>query len=58
MIWSPNVAIGYPFSGGGQAYPTLATDPINFRAMDTNNDGWITYLDDGYLPYYPGNFYC
>ena len=54
MVWAPNVGINYPFRGGGQDYPTLRTDPENFRALDTNNDTVLNHLDDPYGPYFPG----
>lgn len=57
MVWAPNVGINYPFNGGGIAYPTMASDPLNFQALDTNNDGSITWKDDPYLPFYPGDSY-
>lgn len=63
MVWGPNVGIAYPFDNLGtkdsptSKYPTAANDPVNFAALDTNNDGLINYLDDPYLPYYPGDEY-
>lgn len=55
MVWAPNVGINYPFTGGGNPYPTRATDPLNFAALDTTPDGVIDYKDDPYLPFYPGD---
>jgi hypothetical protein len=58
MVWSPNVGINYPFQVlGPGAYPTNTTDPANFQALDTNKDGVITWRDDPYGPYYPGDAY-
>ena len=57
MVWGPNLGINYPFRSGLKNYPTLETDPINFRALDSNGDGVIDYLDDPYGPYYPGDEY-
>ena len=36
-------------------YPTSTSDPINFRALDTNRNGLIDVGDDPYSPYYPGD---
>ncbi|KAJ3306951.1 hypothetical protein HDV03_003276 [Kappamyces sp. JEL0829] len=59
MVWGPNIGITYPFTTPNalSAAPTLATDPVNFRALDTNNDGVINNSDDPYGPYYPGDDY-
>jgi hypothetical protein len=57
MVWSPNIGINYPYRGGGHAYPTNVTDPANFAALDTNSDGILNYLDDPYMPYFPGEEY-
>jgi hypothetical protein len=55
MVWAPNVGINYPFNSVVPSkYPTMETDPINFRALDTNGDGILNHLDDPYGPYYPG----
>ena len=56
MVWSPNIGGGYPYVGAGfdQNIPTLATNPADFRLMDTNRDGRIDRNDDPYSPYYPG----
>ena len=52
MMWAPNYAGGYPFSGGAfEAKPGSA----DFKVLDTNADGVITLADDPYAPYYPGN---
>ena len=52
MMWAPNYAGGYPFSGGAfEAKPGSA----DFNALDTNGDGVLTLADDPYAPYYPGD---
>jgi hypothetical protein len=52
MMWAPNYAGGYPFSGGAfEAKPGSA----DFSALDTNRDGVLTLADDPYAPYYPGD---
>lgn len=56
MVWAPNVGINYPFHGQSPL-PTAKSDPINFAALDTNNDGVFDWRDDPYLPYYPGDEY-
>lgn len=61
MVWSPNIAYGYPYiaSGFDDLNPRPNhPDPIraeNFEALDTNNDGRLTDTDDAYSPYYPGD---
>ncbi len=58
MVWAPNVGINYPFfSMTPSRYPTNVSDPVNFRALDTNNDNIIDWRDDPYGPYYPGFYY-
>jgi hypothetical protein len=63
MVWSPNIAYGYPYMNDGyDEYNPRPNhpDPIraaNFRALDTNNDGRLTETDDAYEPYYPGDEY-
>jgi hypothetical protein len=52
MLWAPNSADGYPFSGGQyDARPGTAA----FVALDTNHDGRLTAADDPYAPYWPGD---
>jgi hypothetical protein len=55
MVWGPNVGINYPYKEGGQPLPP--TNSANFKALDTNNDGVINFLDDPYLPFYPGDIH-
>ncbi|KAI8928796.1 glycoside hydrolase superfamily [Entophlyctis helioformis] len=59
MVWAPNLGITYPFRSpdGISPMPTLANDPDNFRALDTNNDGVHDWRDDPYGPFYPGDEY-
>lgn len=60
MVFGPNIGITYPFTFTTDALsapPTLAEQPEEFRALDTNNDGVISNLDDPYTPYYPGDEY-
>jgi hypothetical protein len=52
MLWAPNNADGYPFSGG-QFQPKPGTPA--FVALDTNHDGRLTAGDDPYAPYWPGD---
>jgi hypothetical protein len=54
MVWGPNVGINYPFTG--QADPVL-NNTANFRELDTDGDGVLTFNDDPYTPYYPGDKY-
>jgi hypothetical protein len=56
MVWSPNIAGGYPFRNAGYDYniPTMETDPDNFEELDTVKDGILDNFDDPYTPYYPG----
>ncbi len=51
MMWAPNYAGGYPFTGGFFAAVPGSAD---FAALDTNGDGTLT-LDEAYAPYYPGD---
>lgn len=58
MLWSPNTGSGYPYGypQSNADFPK-ANDPnpqkrADFLAMDTNNDGIISSLDDPYLPYW------
>ncbi|MEC5198642.1 hypothetical protein RCH21_000866 [Arthrobacter sp. PL16] len=52
MMWAPNYAGGYPFSGGvHEALPGAA----GFADLDTTGDGVLTSFDDPYGPYYPGD---
>jgi len=53
IVWSPNFSIGYPW---GQSLD-MATTPADRALLDTNNDGQLTYQDDAYSPYYPGDEY-
>ena len=55
MVWSPNIGSGYPFDAGEYSYVTPKPGSIDFKALDTNNDGILNNLDDPYLPYYPGD---
>jgi hypothetical protein len=61
LIWSPNIAGGYPFIGSGfdnQIPQGNSPDPnvvANFQLLDTNRDGRLDRTDDPYGPYYPGN---
>jgi hypothetical protein len=57
LVWGPNSGINYPFNVGSPQYPTRATDPVEFAALDTNGDGVIDWKDDPYGPYYPGDEY-
>ncbi|KAI9017190.1 glycoside hydrolase superfamily [Gaertneriomyces semiglobifer] len=60
MLWSPNVGIAYPW-GVNPVGPMPAQWPLpgspDFIALDTNGDGAITFMDDPYLPFYPGDEY-
>ncbi|KAJ3155574.1 hypothetical protein HDU89_006540 [Geranomyces variabilis] len=51
FIWAPNVFGGYPYDNS----MTAAVSPTEFAALDTNKDGKLTALDDGYAPFYPGS---
>ncbi|WP_258058711.1 glycoside hydrolase family 26 protein [Arthrobacter sp. B1805] len=52
MMWAPNYAGGYPFSGG--SYESLP-GTSGFPELDTDADGTLTPFDDPYAPYYPGD---
>jgi hypothetical protein len=52
MLWAPNSADGYPFTGGRYA---AAPGSAAFVALDTNHDGRLTAADDAYAPYWPGD---
>jgi hypothetical protein len=52
MMWAPNNADGYPFSGGASAVETGEPD---FALLDTDGDGTLSLADDPYAPYYPGD---
>jgi hypothetical protein len=52
MMWAPNSADGYPFSGG---ISTPVAGSQEFAELDTNGDGTLTGADDPYAPYYPGD---
>jgi hypothetical protein len=60
LVWSPNIAGGYPFVGAGfdnQIPAANSRDPsviANFQLLDTNRDGRLDNNDDPYGPYYPG----
>jgi hypothetical protein len=60
LIWSPNIAGGYPFFGAGydenipRANSQTPQGLANFRALDTNQDGVLDNRDNPYEPYYPG----
>ncbi|WP_258935186.1 glycoside hydrolase family 26 protein [Nesterenkonia pannonica] len=50
MLWAPNYAGGYPYSGGGHhAQPGSA----DHAALDTDGDGHLTEGDDPYAPTIP-----
>ncbi|MDJ0335343.1 glycosyl hydrolase [Salinibacterium sp. G-O1] len=51
MMWAPNYAGGYPFTGGSFA---AAPGSADYAALDTSGDGVLT-LDEAYAPYYPGD---
>jgi hypothetical protein len=52
MMWAPNNADGYPFTGGA-----FAAEPGSpeFTLLDTDADGILSLADDPYAPYYPGD---
>ncbi|WP_077222865.1 glycoside hydrolase family 26 protein [Rathayibacter sp. VKM Ac-2630] len=52
MMWAPNSAEGYPFTGGASAAQPGTPD---FALLDTTGDGVLTLDDDPYAPYYPGD---
>jgi hypothetical protein len=52
MMWAPNGADGYPFTGG---ISTALPGSEDFAVLDANADGVITLADDPYAPYYPGD---
>jgi hypothetical protein len=52
MLWAPNSADGYPFTGG-QYQPTAGS--AAFAALDTDHDGQLTAADDPFAPYWPGD---
>jgi hypothetical protein len=52
MMWAPNGADGYPFTGGAS---TAQAGSDDFAELDTDGDGTITLADDPYAPYYPGD---
>ncbi|KAJ1560346.1 hypothetical protein HK096_009116, partial [Nowakowskiella sp. JEL0078] len=52
LLWSPNSAAGYPFAGG---MFTISPGDLDFKYLDTNDDGLLTIDDEPYLPYYPGD---
>ncbi len=52
MMWAPNCAGGYPFSGGAfESLPGAA----GFVDLDTTQDGVLASTDDPYALYYPGD---
>ncbi|XJO70879.1 hypothetical protein BDV3_000490 [Batrachochytrium dendrobatidis] len=56
MMWAPNIGLAYPFAGTlAVSLPTNQSDPANFKALDSNNDGVINGQDDPYGPFYPGD---
>ncbi|KAI8609848.1 glycoside hydrolase superfamily, partial [Chytriomyces sp. MP71] len=58
FIWSPNSGNGYPYLGGAYSINSNLTDAItlaNMKVLDTNQNGKLDYLDDPYMPYYPGD---
>jgi hypothetical protein len=54
MLWAVNYGGGYPFTGGRYAATPGSSD---FKLLDTNHDGYLTYKDNPYTPYYPGDAY-
>ena len=59
MVFGPNIGISYPYTTPGalSRAPTLASNPTDFRLLDSNGDGVINSFDDPYMPYYPGDLY-
>ncbi|KAJ3336618.1 hypothetical protein HDU93_002445 [Gonapodya sp. JEL0774] len=54
MLWSPNNALNYPWTGGTY-FPAAGT--ADYTALDTNGDGTLTAADDPFTPYWPGEAY-
>ncbi|KAJ3024544.1 UNVERIFIED_CONTAM: hypothetical protein HDU68_008027 [Siphonaria sp. JEL0065] len=54
MVWAPNIGITYPFRGGGFV-ESPNPGGLDFRVLDTNQDGKIDNNDDPYTPFYPGD---
>jgi glycosyl hydrolase family 26 len=52
MLWAPNYAGGYPFTGGPYAAVAGSQD---YADLDTTGDGVVDQWDDPYAPYYPGD---
>ncbi|TPX58495.1 mannan endo-1,4-beta-mannosidase [Powellomyces hirtus] len=60
MLWSPNVAIAYPFNtapGDTAQSPWTTAGADDLRLLDTNNNGKVDPADDPYMPYWPGPDY-
>ena len=55
MMWNPNDSDGYPFVGNMTV--SNFSNPGDFSALDTNNDGVVNGYDDAYGPFYPGDEY-
>ncbi len=54
MLWAPNQADGYPYSGG--RYEAVPGSPAA-QALDTDGNGRLGPRDDPYAPYWPGASY-
>ncbi|KXS11757.1 glycoside hydrolase family 26 protein [Gonapodya prolifera JEL478] len=54
MLWSPNNALSYPWTGGAYFPQPGSTD---YTSLDTNGDGTVTAADDPFTPYWPGDEY-
>ncbi len=52
VVWAPNSGAGYPFAGGAHAATPGSAAAL---ALDTNDDGVLSAIDDPYAPYWPGN---
>lgn len=58
MMWAPVVGQGYPFPDGQYAAQCgKESTSRDCKLLDTNGDGELTYLDDMYAPYWPGDAY-
>ncbi|KAI8609136.1 glycoside hydrolase superfamily [Chytriomyces sp. MP71] len=47
FVWSPNAGNNYPF---GDLLPSA-----EIQTLDTSGDGHVTFADDPFTPYYPGD---
>ncbi|KAJ3412552.1 hypothetical protein HDV05_000586 [Chytridiales sp. JEL 0842] len=52
LVWSPNPGSGYPYGGPPRNAPY---SPEDLALLDTNRDGRVTWDDDPYTPFYPGD---